>query len=99
MVMLTPYREEPCSNACSYCTTVEKKYDMITPVIRQIKDSVSTQIDRWSDKEVREAQLTDPDIKPILELLESLALDPVGKILQLSSDSNAIGLSGIHSIF
>ncbi|GFQ68546.1 retrovirus-related Pol polyprotein from transposon 297 [Trichonephila clavata] len=29
----------PCSNACSYCTTVEKKYDMITPVIRQIKDS------------------------------------------------------------
>ncbi|GFR00263.1 retrovirus-related Pol polyprotein from transposon 17.6 [Trichonephila clavata] len=44
----------PCSNACSYCTTVEKKYD-ITPVIRQIKDSVSTQIDRWSDEEVREA--------------------------------------------
>ncbi|KAF8788152.1 Retrovirus-related Pol polyprotein like [Argiope bruennichi] len=66
----------PCSNACSYCTTVEKKYDMITPVIRQIKDSVSTQIDRWSDKEVREAQLTDPDIKPILELLESSSTRP-----------------------
>ncbi|KAF8782265.1 Retrovirus-related Pol polyprotein like [Argiope bruennichi] len=65
----------PCSNACSYCTTVEKKYDMITPVIRQIKDSVSTQIDRWSDKK-SEKPLTDPDIKPILELLESSSTRP-----------------------
>lgn len=66
----------PCSNGCRYCTAAEKKYDKIGPVIRQIKDSVPAQIDPWGDKEVRESQLTDPDIKPILELIESSSTRP-----------------------
>lgn len=61
----------PCLEGCRYCTTAEEKYQNVRPIVRQIKDSTPSPPDPWSDKEVRESQMNDPDLKPIIEFLES----------------------------
>ncbi|GBL89108.1 hypothetical protein AVEN_255242-1 [Araneus ventricosus] len=50
---------------------------MIRPIVRQIKDPVPPQTDPWSDKEFRESQMKEPDIKPIIEFMESSSTRPI----------------------
>ncbi|GFU35768.1 retrovirus-related Pol polyprotein from transposon 412 [Nephila pilipes] len=49
----------------------EMKYGKTVPVVRQITASATSHLDPWSDEEVREAQMKDPDLKPIIECMES----------------------------
>ncbi|GFT37120.1 retrovirus-related Pol polyprotein from transposon 17.6 [Trichonephila clavipes] len=84
----------PCPENCRHCSRVETKYDY---AIRQITTSTVTPPDPWSDEKVREDQMADPDIKPLIEFMESSSnKNQVGRtsrliVLQLSS----IGPSGI----
>ncbi|GFV35206.1 retrovirus-related Pol polyprotein from transposon 412 [Trichonephila clavipes] len=83
----------PCPENCRHCSRVETKYDY---AIRQITTSTATPPDPWSDEKVREDQMADPDIKPLIEFMESSSTNQVGRtsrliVLQLSS----IGPSGI----
>lgn len=66
----------PCAGNCQYCTRVEANYGLINPVIRQVASSASSDPDPWSDGEVRKDQLTDPDIKPIIDLKEASNATP-----------------------
>ncbi|GFS75830.1 retrovirus-related Pol polyprotein from transposon 297 [Trichonephila clavipes] len=52
----------PCPENCRHCSRVETKYDY---AIRQITTSTATPPDPWSDENVREDQMADPDIKPL----------------------------------
>lgn len=67
---------KPCLEGCRYCATAEEKYQNARPIVRQIKDSTPLQPDLWSDKEVRQSQMNDPDLKPIIEFLESSGSRP-----------------------
>ncbi|GFX21614.1 hypothetical protein TNCV_1400281 [Trichonephila clavipes] len=58
----------PCPENCRHCSRVETKYDY---AIRQITTSTATPPDPWSDEKVREDQMADPDIKPLIEFMES----------------------------
>ncbi|GFX76989.1 hypothetical protein TNCV_2079561 [Trichonephila clavipes] len=58
----------PCPENCRHCSRVETKYDYS---IRQITTSTATPPDPWSDEKVREDQMADPDIKPLIEFMES----------------------------
>ncbi|GFW03305.1 retrovirus-related Pol polyprotein from transposon 412 [Trichonephila clavipes] len=83
----------PCPENCRHCSRVETKYDY---AIRQITTSTATPPDPWSDEKVREDQMADPDIKPLIEFTGLPAINQVGRtsrliVLQLSS----IGPSGI----
>ncbi|GFT65384.1 retrovirus-related Pol polyprotein from transposon opus [Nephila pilipes] len=49
----------------------EMKYGKTVPVVRRITASATSHLDPWSDEEVREAQMKDPDLKPIIEHMES----------------------------
>ncbi|GFT82419.1 retrovirus-related Pol polyprotein from transposon 297, partial [Nephila pilipes] len=49
----------------------EMKYGKTVPVVRQITASATSHLDPWSDEEVREAQMKDPDQKPFIERMES----------------------------
>ncbi|GFW60783.1 retrovirus-related Pol polyprotein from transposon 412 [Trichonephila clavipes] len=53
----------PCPENCRHCSRVETKYDY---AIRQITTSTATPPDPWSDEKVREDQMADPDIKPLI---------------------------------
>ncbi|GFX83961.1 retrovirus-related Pol polyprotein from transposon 412 [Trichonephila clavipes] len=55
----------PCPENCRHCSRLETKYDY---AIRQITTSTATPPDPWSDEKVREDQMADPDIKPLIEL-------------------------------
>ncbi|GFS61079.1 retrovirus-related Pol polyprotein from transposon 412 [Trichonephila clavipes] len=63
----------PCPENCRHCSRVETKYDY---AIRQITTSTATPPDPWSDEKVREDQMADPDIKPLLEFMESSSNKP-----------------------
>ncbi|GFX96804.1 hypothetical protein TNCV_1648391 [Trichonephila clavipes] len=63
----------PCPENCRHCSRVETKYDY---AIRQITTSTATPPDPWSDEKVREDQMADPDIKPLIEFLESSSNKP-----------------------
>ncbi|GFU89327.1 retrovirus-related Pol polyprotein from transposon 412 [Trichonephila clavipes] len=63
----------PCPENCRHCSRVETKYDY---AIRQITTSTATPPDPWSDKKVREDQMADPDIKPLIEFMESSSNKP-----------------------
>ncbi|GFW61144.1 retrovirus-related Pol polyprotein from transposon opus [Trichonephila clavipes] len=58
---------------CRHCSRVETKYDY---AIRQITTSTATPPDPWSDEKVREDQMADPDIKPLIEFMESSSNKP-----------------------
>ncbi|GFU65766.1 hypothetical protein TNCV_5059001 [Trichonephila clavipes] len=58
----------PCPENCRHCSRVETKYDY---AIRQITSSTATPPDPWSDEKVREDQMADPDIKPLIEFMEN----------------------------
>jgi hypothetical protein len=45
--------------------------------VRQITHSATSQPDPWSDEQVHDAQMKDPDIKPIIEFMESSNARPV----------------------
>ncbi|GFW16491.1 retrovirus-related Pol polyprotein from transposon 412 [Trichonephila clavipes] len=62
----------PCPENCRHCSRVETKYDY---AIRQIT-STATPPDPWSDEKVREDQMADPDIKPLIEFMESSSNKP-----------------------
>ena len=57
---------KPCSESCNYCTTAEKKYELINPTVRQVTASTTSKPDPWSDEQVRKDQMADPDIRPII---------------------------------
>ncbi|GFX74189.1 retrovirus-related Pol polyprotein from transposon 412 [Trichonephila clavipes] len=63
----------PCPKNCRHCSRVETKYDY---AIRQITTSTATPPDPWSDEKVREDQMADPDIKPLIEFMESSSNKP-----------------------
>ncbi|GFV67985.1 hypothetical protein TNCV_1872671 [Trichonephila clavipes] len=63
----------PCPENCRHCSRVETKYDY---AIRQITISTATPPDPWSDEKVREDQMADPDIKPLIEFMESSSNKP-----------------------
>ncbi|GFX77639.1 retrovirus-related Pol polyprotein from transposon 412 [Trichonephila clavipes] len=63
----------PCPENCRHCSRVETKYDY---AIRQITTSTATPPDPWSDENVREDQMADPDIKPLIEFMESSSNKP-----------------------
>ncbi|GFU03447.1 hypothetical protein TNCV_797461 [Trichonephila clavipes] len=93
MEMLMPFQEDHAQKNCRHCSRVETKYDY---AIRQITTSTATPPDPWSDEKVREDQMADPDIKPLIEFMESSSNKPSWQtsrliVLQLSS----IGPSGI----
>ncbi|GFT18384.1 retrovirus-related Pol polyprotein from transposon opus [Nephila pilipes] len=58
----------------------EMKYEKTVPVVRQITASATSHLDPWSDEEVREAQMKDPDLKPIIERMESSSCFEVGQV-------------------
>ncbi|GFY27864.1 protein NYNRIN [Trichonephila clavipes] len=62
-----------CPENCRHCSRVETKYDY---AIRQITTSTATPPDPWSDEKVREDQMADPDIKPLIEFMESSSNKP-----------------------
>ncbi|GFS78691.1 retrovirus-related Pol polyprotein from transposon gypsy, partial [Nephila pilipes] len=53
--------------------TAEMKYGKTVPVVRQIITSATSHLHPWSDEEVREAQMKDLDLKPIIERMESFS--------------------------
>ncbi|GFW83315.1 retrovirus-related Pol polyprotein from transposon opus [Trichonephila clavipes] len=63
----------PCPENCRHCSRIETKYDY---AIRQITTSTATPPDPWSDEKVREDQMADPDIKPLIEFMESSSNKP-----------------------
>ncbi|GFW31092.1 retrovirus-related Pol polyprotein from transposon 412 [Trichonephila clavipes] len=63
----------PCPENCRHCSRVETKYDY---AIRQITTSTATPPDPWSDEKVREDQMADPDIKTLIEFMESSGNKP-----------------------
>ncbi|GFT98290.1 retrovirus-related Pol polyprotein from transposon 412 [Trichonephila clavipes] len=63
----------PCPENCRHCSRLETKYDY---AIRQITTSTATPPDPWSDEKVREDQMADPDIKPLIEFMESSSNKP-----------------------
>ncbi|GFT96771.1 retrovirus-related Pol polyprotein from transposon 412 [Trichonephila clavipes] len=63
----------PCPENCRHSSRVETKYDY---AIRQITTSTATPPDPWSDEKVREDQMADPDIKPLIEFMESSSKKP-----------------------
>ncbi|GFW27160.1 hypothetical protein TNCV_93861 [Trichonephila clavipes] len=63
----------PCPENCRHCSRVETKY---VYAIRQIATSTATPPDPWSDEKVREDQMADPDIKPLIEFMESSSNKP-----------------------
>ncbi|GFV91580.1 retrovirus-related Pol polyprotein from transposon 412 [Trichonephila clavipes] len=63
----------PCPENCRHCSRVETKYDY---AIRQITTSTATPPDPWSDEKVREDQMADPDIKPLIGFMESSSNKP-----------------------
>ncbi|GFW48863.1 retrovirus-related Pol polyprotein from transposon 412 [Trichonephila clavipes] len=63
----------PCPENCRHCSRVETKYDY---AIRQITTSTATPPDPWSDEKVRKDQMADPDIKPLIEFMESSSNKP-----------------------
>ncbi|GFX49567.1 hypothetical protein TNCV_4902091 [Trichonephila clavipes] len=66
----------PCPENCRHCSRVETKYDY---AIRQITTSTVTPPGPWSDEKVREDQMADPDIKPLIEFMESSSNKPSWK--------------------
>ncbi|GFX51321.1 retrovirus-related Pol polyprotein from transposon 412 [Trichonephila clavipes] len=63
----------PCPENCRHCSRVETKYDY---AIRQIRTSTATPPDPWSDEKAREDQMADPNIKPLIEFMESSSNKP-----------------------
>ncbi|GFW93478.1 uncharacterized protein TNCV_46811 [Trichonephila clavipes] len=61
--------KRPCSESSknlSNCLRVEKKFDVIDPVVRHVTTPSTSALDPWSDESVRKDQLADPEIKPII---------------------------------
>ncbi|GFU81552.1 retrovirus-related Pol polyprotein from transposon 412 [Trichonephila clavipes] len=67
---------------------VETKYDY---AIRQITTSTATPPDPWSDEKVREDQMADPDIFPLIEFMESSSNKTKGwKDIQVAISTSSI---------
>ncbi|GFV20480.1 retrovirus-related Pol polyprotein from transposon 412 [Trichonephila clavipes] len=72
MEMLMPFQEDHAQKLSSLFQS-KTKYDY---AIRQITTSTATPPDPWSDEKVREDQMADPDIKPLIEFMESSSNKP-----------------------
>ncbi|GFY27823.1 uncharacterized protein TNCV_242881 [Trichonephila clavipes] len=94
--------KRPCSKSCknlSNSLRVEKKFDVINPIVRQVTTPSTSTLDPWSDESFRKDQLADPEIKPIIEFKSRLKKSPAGKILPLSILQRSVtGLFGTLSI-
>ncbi|GBN52165.1 hypothetical protein AVEN_106182-1 [Araneus ventricosus] len=71
------FKDNYLHSASEDATLFQSAGSEITPIVGQIKDPVPPQTDPWSDKDVREAQMKDPDIKPIIEFMESSNTRPI----------------------
>ncbi|GFW33659.1 retrovirus-related Pol polyprotein from transposon 297 [Trichonephila clavipes] len=60
----------PCPDSCKYCSRIEKKFGVKDPIVRQVTAPSTSALDPWSDESVRKDQLADPEIKPIIELIQ-----------------------------
>ncbi|GFS80385.1 hypothetical protein NPIL_579351 [Nephila pilipes] len=64
-------------SARSPCSLGEIRYKLVSELVgEQITASATSHLDSWSDEEVREAQMKDPDLKPIIERMESSSVRP-----------------------
>ncbi|GFW44361.1 integrase_H2C2 domain-containing protein [Trichonephila clavipes] len=66
--------KRPCSESSknlSNSLRVEKKFGLINPVVRQVMTPSTLALDPWSNESVQKDQLSDPEVKPILEFKES----------------------------
>ncbi|GFW78230.1 integrase_H2C2 domain-containing protein [Trichonephila clavipes] len=66
--------KRPClesSTNLSNSLRVEKKFNVIDPVVRHVTMPSTLALDPWSDESIRKDQLADPEIKPIIELKKS----------------------------
>ncbi|GFU29205.1 retrovirus-related Pol polyprotein from transposon 412 [Trichonephila clavipes] len=61
----------PCPESCKYCSRIEKKFGVIGPIARQVTTPSTSSLEPWSDESVRKDQLSDSEIKPIIEFKES----------------------------
>ncbi|GFS73486.1 uncharacterized protein TNCV_1101891 [Trichonephila clavipes] len=64
----------PCSESSrnlSNSLKVEKKFGVIDPIVPQVTTPSTSSLDPWSDENVRKDQLSDPEMKPIIEFKES----------------------------
>ncbi|GFU46810.1 retrovirus-related Pol polyprotein from transposon 297 [Trichonephila clavipes] len=80
------------ARSCKYCSRVEKKFVMKNPVVRQV--STPSESDPWSYESVRKDQLTDPEIKPIIEFKGSS-----DETLSCSAVHETIGYSPFQMLF
>ncbi|GFX37836.1 retrovirus-related Pol polyprotein from transposon 412 [Trichonephila clavipes] len=55
----------PFPENSKYCSRIKKKFGVIDQVVRQV--TTTSALNPWSDESVRKDQLTDPEIKPIIE--------------------------------
>ncbi|GFT30847.1 gag-pol [Trichonephila clavipes] len=53
----------PCTENSKYSWRIEKKFDVMYPVVRQVTTPSTSESDPWSDEGVRKDQWTDPEIK------------------------------------
>ncbi|GFT44819.1 retrovirus-related Pol polyprotein from transposon opus [Trichonephila clavipes] len=63
--------KRPCPESCKYCSSIEKNFGVIGPIVRQVTTPSTSALDPWSKESVRKDQLADPEIKPIIEFKES----------------------------
>ncbi|GFU43382.1 retrovirus-related Pol polyprotein from transposon 412 [Trichonephila clavipes] len=90
----------PCPENCRHCSRVQTKYDY---AIRQITTSTATPPDPWSDEKVREDQMADPDIKPLIEFMESSSNKPSWQDISAYSPTterdDCICIASVLSVF
>lgn len=67
----------PCPTDCRHCTRAEDNFECFKPVVRQVASTSDPLLNSWNDQNLRQSQLEDSDIKPILEFLESDSARPV----------------------
>ncbi|GFT47114.1 gag-pol [Trichonephila clavipes] len=67
----------PCPESCKYYSRIEKKFGVIGPIVRQVTTASTSALNPWSDESVREDQLADPEIKPIIEFKVSSDEKPI----------------------
>ncbi|GFX60242.1 retrovirus-related Pol polyprotein from transposon 412 [Trichonephila clavipes] len=61
----------PCPESCKYCSRIEKKFSVIDPIVRQVTTPSTSKLDPLNDESVRKDQVTDPEVKPIIESKQS----------------------------
>lgn len=61
----------PCPENCNNCSRAEKNYSNEVVIQEVTNGNAIVDSDSWNDRDIRKAQLDDPHIRPILEMMES----------------------------